>query len=66
METYVCLLLDAEGVIVGSATLTQPENNARAHAEACALLRKTERARGFELWSRGDRVDTYFPKSTRN
>jgi hypothetical protein len=66
METYVCLLLDAEGVIVGSATLTQPQNSEHAHAAACALLQKTERARGFELWSRGDRVDSYFPTHVRN
>ena len=64
MPMYQCCFLDAAGSPVWTQALGSSDDR-DAHREAVALLVRTGRFSGFELWSGDLRVEIYQPGEAR-
>jgi hypothetical protein len=63
MRAYECCFLDQGGNPVRFASL-QSRNDEEAHREAMALLIRSGRFAGFELWYADLRIEVYKPVKT--
>jgi len=65
MPAYQCCFLDQGGNQVRIVSL-QSGNDQDAHRDAMALLMRSGRFAGFELWSGELRVEIYNPQTNKN